>query len=169
MDAITFLKEIKSFFTNYFPSFIAVDPNNRTIRYLFYRNFKKFHLSIVVLTPIRIKNGKLEFIPASSKKIAVELRITKTKRTAVYLIGTELYGDWEKILEDKIKVLIELFKEINQCDKCGEYMTPFVNRQKDTGIWFVSIRCRRCGEYRNTTYGIGLKQKLHKYLRHKRT
>ena len=169
MEAAAFLKEVMGFFVQYFPSFIPVKPNARTVRYLFYRNFKKFGLSIVVLTPVRIKNEELGFIPASSKKIAVELRITKTKRTVVSLVGTEIHGDWKRILKEKIEILLELLREIKQCDKCGEFMVPRVNKQLKTGTWFVSLHCRRSSEYRSTTYGIGLKTKLHKFIQHKRT
>jgi hypothetical protein len=169
MDAITFLDEVKSFFVLYFPSFILVEPNDRTIRYLFYRNFRKVGLSIVILTPIRIEKETIKFIPASAKKIAIELRVTKTKRTVVALVGTEIHNEWKEILKEKIEALIDLIREIKQCDKCGEFMVPRVSKQKKTGTWFVSLHCRKCSEYRCTTYGIGLKTKLHKFIQRKRT
>ncbi|MDA3815715.1 MAG: hypothetical protein PF549_05130 [Patescibacteria group bacterium] len=171
MDASIFLEEIRKFFILNFPDFIAVDPNNRTVRYLFYRNYRRFGLSIVVLTPVRLEGGEPKFIPASAMKITTELRITKTKRIVVALIGTEIHvgSDWERILKEKIETLVDLLKEIKQCDKCGDFLVPKTNKRKDSATWFVSLHCRRCSEYRSTAFGIGLKKRLHKHLHRKKT
>lgn len=167
LDANDFLKDIQEFFAKNFSDFIAVEPNNRTVRYLFYKNFKKFGLSIIVLTPVRIgKDKKLEFIPNSYMKIGTELRITKTKRVIIPLIGTEIHlgSDWEKILKEKIDILIKVISQIKQCDDCGNFMLPRVGKQKKTNTHFVSIRCRKCNKYKNLTYGVRIKQKLHRFI-----
>ncbi|KKP78102.1 MAG: hypothetical protein A2271_02095 [Candidatus Moranbacteria bacterium RIFOXYA12_FULL_35_19] len=171
MNATEFLEEIRQFFAKNFPDFITIEPCDRTIRYAFYRNYNRQKLSIVILTPVKIENQELKFIPDSIMKIGTELRITKTKHTTIELIGTEIHvnSPWEKILKDKIETLIDLLKEIRQCDKCGNIMVPRTNQQKKTGTWFVSMHCRRCSTYKNVTFGIGLKNKLHKYLVRKKT
>jgi hypothetical protein len=176
MDAKESLEAIRKFFTLKFQDFEIIQPNERKVRYIFQKNYTKFGkklpLSIVVLTPIRIdKNGELEFIPASAKKIALELRVTDTQRVTVAFKGTEIHvgSNWEKILKDKIETFIKLLDGLKQCDGCGDYMTPRTGQRKETGTWFVSMRCRKCSEYKNFPFGTGFKKKISMYLIPKET
>lgn len=169
MDPAILLEEIKNLFATHFPKFILVEPEGARTRYQFYRNFRNLHLYIIVFTPIKIEDGKLVFVKDSEKEIDVELRISKTRKTSVGLIGTRTQNGWQNVLSEKIEALEELLKYVFQCDNCGDFMTPRVSQNKKSQTWFVSLYCQNCRKWKSTTYGVGLKTRLHKHLRHQRT
>jgi hypothetical protein len=167
MNPEDFLKEIKEFFSLYYPKFVFVEPGGKILRYSFYKNFPGCGLSIVVLTPVVKKNEKHSLIPKN--EIEIDLRTTKTKQIKIFLVGTMLYGNWKNVLEEKIRVLEDLIVEIRRCDDCGEIMPPRVCKRKDKGTWFVSFFCWHCRKWENTPLGICLKTRLHRFIQHKRT
>lgn len=169
MDPSTLLEEIKDFFTLNFPKFTLVEPEGGRTRYQFYRNFKDLRLYIIVFMPIKIEDGKLVFIKDSEKEIDIELRIGGTKKMSVGLIGTRTQNGWRSVLTEKIEALEELLRYVVQCDDCGNLMAPRVSQNKKSQTWFVSLYCKNCRKWKSTTYGVGLKTRLHKYLKRQRT
>ena len=166
-----FHENIVGFFFNYFSSFEffgGIPGIHNECAY--YYNYRKYGLSIVVNLPlVQIDDNKWDM---TGKKIQISLKKTRVK-TIPYLIeltDTLISPNYHDRLRERIGVLQELVDEIHPCQHCGTLLTPKMCRTNDLKrTRFVSLQCPSCYKFTNTTFGVGLKTRLHKNLKKTRS
>ena len=166
LEASRLLDEVKNFLDINFEGFKYFEPQRSSKKLVFFRNFEKPRLSIVIILPI-IKDSKGGMI-FSGKTIKTVLKTTKGKER-IYLKDTLLKtgmteDNWKYVLGEKLSALKELVALVGHCRHCGSMTIPTMCISKE-GVNFVSMRCPGCNRWKNTTYGIGLKTILHKNLK----
>jgi len=169
-NAVTFYQDAIGFFFNYFSNFKFFAGNPLHSECAYYYNYPKYGLSIVVVLPlINTANNKWVF---TGKKIKVSLKKTRLKTTPylVELTDTLITSNYHDRLRERIGVLQELIDEIHPCQHCGASLMPRTCRTNDLKrTRFVSLQCPSCYKFTSTTFGIGLKTRLHRNLKRTRS
>ncbi len=171
-NANTFYQDIVGFFFNHFSNFefFAGNPVHNECAY--YHNYRKYGLSIVVVLPLtNIDDNNWAM---TGKKIQISLKKTREKTTPhiIELTDTLITSNYHDRLRERIGILKELVDEIHQCQKCDSkaFLVPKTMRRNDTKrTWYVALWCPACHHYTWTTFGVGLKTRLHKNLQRIRT
>ncbi|MFW5884784.1 MAG: hypothetical protein ACOCUF_00930 [Patescibacteria group bacterium] len=155
-EEVGILTKMDKFFAFNLSGYQLFFPKVLGVRCAFYKNFPEKNLSIVVFAPcVVVRGGLFE----KGKEIKALLKTTKGP-IRVVLKNTRVQEGWREVLFNKIQSLEALAGEIRRCNACGDYYTPLTCKRGK----FVSMKCFSCGRWSSTTYGTGLKTRLHKYL-----
>lgn len=167
-DASYFLKLVGFFTRDYLLGYQLFIPKTEGKNCAVYRNFPEKNLSVVVYLPaITTDYGKILMI---GKKAGTVLKVTKDMSYLFDLTDTVMSGAaWKDVVKEKVNALEELIEETGRCTFCTKILQPRLCQSKETGTWFVSTFCTHCRSWRNTEYGIGLKTRLHKFLKARHT
>ena len=165
-DQSLFQEEIRRFFSTRFPAFKYYEPAGAGVNFAYYLNHLDPKLSIVISLPLR--KDEAGRIKMTDRRIGIILKPTGTDKGtgSIELVDTIIDGTWPERLHDRINCLRELIAEIYSCPVCGQYPFPQLCRTNDQKrTLFVALRCPDCHRYTSTTYGIGLKTRLHRDLK----
>lgn len=171
-NAATFHQNIVGFFFNYFSNFEFFGGSPLHNECAYYYNYRKYKLSIVVKLPLeQIDDNKWDM---TGKKIQISLKKTRSNTTPhlIELTDTIINDNYHDRLRERIGVLQELVDEIHECQKCasGPFLIPRTMRKNDLiRTRYVALWCPTCHHYTWTTFGIGLKTRLHRNLKKTRS
>lgn len=169
-NATVFHQDIIGFFFNYFSNFLFYEPRELFNECAYYHNHRKYGLSTVIFLPLmKIDNDQWEM---TGKKIQIVLKKTRLKSIPypVELKDTLITSNYHDRLRERIGVLQELIDEIHPCQHCGTSLMPRTCRTNDLKrTKFVSLQCPSCYKFTSTTFGVGLKTRLHRNLKKTRT
>jgi hypothetical protein len=169
-DADRFLEEMKLFFEIYGRKYVLFRPNKRLNAYVYFRNFDEKGLAILVRLPV--KNNEAGEAIFTGRNVEIEIKQIK-KHYLFSLVDSIIREGWLAVLQDKIEVLTELVLDhVKPCLECGTMRIPRVSRTKVSEAdkkptFFVATYCPKCRRRQNTKFGVGLKSRLHKYLKAK--
>lgn len=169
-NAEVFQREIMGLFFAYFGNFILYEPRRIHSPFVYYYNYKKSGLSIVVFLPlVRNKDWQTEM---TDDKIRISLKKTNDPSTPhlVELVDTRLIKGWEDRIRERVGILKELVEtEVHKCDDCNVVKIPKTMRRNNLErTWFVGLQCPKCHKYTWTIFGRGLKTRLHRNLKRRR-
>lgn len=136
-------------------------------QFAFYHNYTKFGLSIVVTLPFTLDDAGKTKMSGAYFDIVLKKTSVRKRANLITLRSTLLSSDYCEHLDKKIAVLQKLILDSKKCKICGRWMHPHVSYRKppQEKTRFVSFYCQQCNAFTPTTFGIGLKSKLHKYLK----
>lgn len=134
--------------------------------FTFIHNYPKYGCAIVVILPFMLDiDGKLRMTGCT---ITVALKKTTTrKKHQLVLKSIRTDAHMERHLIARINLLRKLVLDTKKCPRCGKWMFPHISYQKPPRekTRFVSFYCQQCNLFTPTTYGIGLKQELHRRIK----
>ena len=169
-NALVFYQDIIGFFFTHFSTFEFFAGNPLHNECAYYYNYRKYGLSIVVVLPlVNITDSKWAM---TGKKIKISLKKTSTKTTPhiVELTDTLITSNYYDRLQERISILRELIDEIHPCQNCSTSLIPRTCRTNDLKrTRFVSLQCPSCHKFTSTTFGVGLKTRLHRNLKRTRS
>lgn len=166
--AANVLDMIVTHFRTHHRSFRLYTPQRNGERHFeMYHHYAKFNMTIVIVLPLILDNkGELCICGNIFRIMLTDAAIHKTM-PPLFLRNTLLTNDWKKSINKKIAILTKLLRDSKRCTSCSQWMKPHISQRKPPHekTHFVSFYCRKCNVFTPTTFGIGLKTELHKYMK----